>query len=235
MTFSNINMDFRQSVAIETERQEWIPSPLEGVHRRMLEREKLESGRATSVVRYAPGSYFSPHTHTGGEEFLVLDGVFSDEHGDFGTGMYVRNPVGSSHKPHSEAGCTIFVKLWQMVPEDQEFVRTDTVNSQRRTGLVAGHEVLALHRYGNERVGMVTLAPETEIAEPIGGLGQEVFVVEGAFQDEHGSYPRGSWVRLPVGTAHAPLSPTGCRLFVKVGHMNGSPDSDGPSLLSVRA
>jgi anti-sigma factor ChrR (cupin superfamily) len=235
MTFSDINMDFSQPVAIETERQEWIPSPLAGVHRRMLEREKPESGRATSIVRYEPGSYFSPHTHTGGEEFLVLDGVFSDEHGDFGAGMYIRNPVGSSHKPHSEAGCTIFVKLWQMAPEDQEFVRTDTLGGPWQAGLVAGHQVLALHRFGNERVGIVTLAPETEIAAPIGGLGQEIFVVEGAFQDEHGSYPRGSWVRLPVGTTHAPLCPTGCRLFVKVGHFDDSPDSDKPSLLSVHA
>jgi hypothetical protein len=33
-----------------------------------------EVARATSIVRYAPQSRFSPHTHGGGEEFLVLDG-----------------------------------------------------------------------------------------------------------------------------------------------------------------
>src|SRR6516165_7170873 len=51
-----------------------------------------EVARATSVVRYAPKSRFSAHIHGGGEEFLVLDGVFQDEHGDFPVGSYIRNP-----------------------------------------------------------------------------------------------------------------------------------------------
>lgn len=63
-------------------------------------------------MRYAPCSEFSPHVHTGGEEFIVLDGVFQDEHGDFPAGSYIRNPPESSHKPGSESGCLIFVKLW---------------------------------------------------------------------------------------------------------------------------
>ena len=74
---------------------------------------------ATTIVRFAPGSHFSAHTHTGGEEFIVLDGVFQDEHGDFPTGTYVRNPPTTSHTPGSEPGCTIFVKLWQFDMEDR--------------------------------------------------------------------------------------------------------------------
>ena len=72
--------------------------------RRMLERDGEEVARATSVVRYAPNSSFDPHTHGGGEEFFVLDGVFSDEHGDFGPGTYVRNPPGSRHTPRQRQG-----------------------------------------------------------------------------------------------------------------------------------
>ncbi len=96
--------------------------------------------------------------------------------------------------------------------------------------------MLALHRFGSERVGIVTLAPGTEMAEPIGGLGQEILVVDGAFHDEHGAYPRGTWARLPVGTVHTPASPAGCRLFVKVGHLpGGAGESDKPSLLGASA
>src|SRR5918993_663748 len=91
----------------------WAPSPMAGVERRMLDRVGGEVARATSIVRYAPGSRFSAHAHGGGEEFLVLEGVFSDEHGDFPTGSYVRNPPTSRHTPGSESGCTLFVKLWQ--------------------------------------------------------------------------------------------------------------------------
>ena len=82
------------------------------VERRMLDRIGEEVARTTSVVRYAPQSRFSPHTHGGGGEFLVLDGVFQDEHGDFP----IRNPPTSSHTSGSAPGCTIFVKLWQFDP-----------------------------------------------------------------------------------------------------------------------
>jgi anti-sigma factor ChrR (cupin superfamily) len=56
-------------------------------------------------VRYAPHSRFSAHTHGRDEEFLVLAGVFQDEHGDFPAGSYIRNPPTSSHTPGSESGC----------------------------------------------------------------------------------------------------------------------------------
>jgi anti-sigma factor ChrR (cupin superfamily) len=82
--------------------------------------------RATSIVRYAPQSHFSPHAHGGGDEFLVLNGVFQDEHGDYPAGTYVRNPPTSRHTPGSERGCTLFVKLWQFDPDDRTQLRIDT-------------------------------------------------------------------------------------------------------------
>src|SRR5215472_15916149 len=81
---------------------------------------------ATTIVRYAPKSSFSPHVHTGGEEFFVLEGVFRDEHGDFPAGSYIRNPPKSKHTPGSATGCTIFVKLWQFDLADRTYVRIDT-------------------------------------------------------------------------------------------------------------
>ena len=92
----------------------------------MLDRIGDEVARATSIVRYAPRSRFSAHTHGGGEEFLVLEGVFQDDHADYPAGYYVRNPPTSSHRPGSEAGCVIFVKLWQFAPDDRTQVRIDT-------------------------------------------------------------------------------------------------------------
>ena len=107
-----INSDFSSTALVHTEQLAWTPSPMAGVDRRMLDRIGGEMARATSIVRYAPGSRFSAHTHSGGEEFVVLDGVFQDEFGDFPTGTYVRNPPTTAHTPGSETGCTIFVKLW---------------------------------------------------------------------------------------------------------------------------
>jgi anti-sigma factor ChrR (cupin superfamily) len=88
-----VNADLRERVVIQIDALPWVPSPLPGVERRMLDRDGEEVARATSVVRYAPNSRFDAHTHGGGEEYFVLEGVFSDEHGDFGPGSYVRNPA----------------------------------------------------------------------------------------------------------------------------------------------
>ncbi|HID68328.1 MAG TPA: cupin, partial [Roseibacterium sp.] len=115
----DLNTDFSKRVIVHSDQLEWSASPMPGVDRRMLDRIGGEVARATSIVRYAPGSKFSPHTHTGGEEFIVLDGVFQDEHGDFPAGTYVRNPPTTSHTPGSDEGCTIFVKLWQFDMEDR--------------------------------------------------------------------------------------------------------------------
>ena len=116
----DVNSDFTTRAAVHAARLDWTPSPILGVDRRMLDRIGDEVARATSIVRYAPHSRFSAHTHGGGEEFLVLDGVFQDEHGDYPTGTYVRNSPATSHTPGSEPGCTLFVKLWQFEPDDRK-------------------------------------------------------------------------------------------------------------------
>ena len=120
-----INADFSARALVHTQAIDWVPSPMAGVDRRMLDRIGGEVARATSIVRYAHGSAFPGHTHSGGEEFIVLEGVFQDEHGDYPAGTYVRNPVGTHHIPRSEPGCTIFVKLWQFDPQDQEQFSVD--------------------------------------------------------------------------------------------------------------
>jgi len=125
-----INADFSQRVVVHSSKMSWVESPMAGVFRRPLDRVGKEVARATTIVRYEPGSKFSPHIHTGGEEFLVLNGVFQDEHGDFPTGSYIRNPPQSSHTPGSEQGCIIFVKLWQFEPKDRTHVRLDSHNMQ---------------------------------------------------------------------------------------------------------
>ena len=89
-----LHADLSERVVIESESLDWLDSPMLGVQRRMLDRDGEEVARATSVVRYAPNSHFSAHTHGGGEEFLVLEGIFSDEYGNYPAGTYIRNPVG---------------------------------------------------------------------------------------------------------------------------------------------
>lgn len=217
-----LNADFSQRIAIDTQSQPWVASPLPGVERRMLDRIGDEVARATSLVRYAPDSYFSPHAHGGGEEFLVLDGVFSDEHGDYGPGMYVRNPVGSSHKPFSRDGCTIFVKLWQMARDDQEFVRIDTGAAAWEAWPMEGVDVVPLAARENEQVYLMRLQPGTVLPPHDHPGGEELFVLEGELADQNGRYPKGAWLRNPPGSSHDAFSDQGCTFWLKLGHLAGT-------------
>lgn len=214
-----LNADLRDRVVLATADLPWRDSPMPGVQRRMLERDGEEVARATSIVRYAPGSAFSAHTHGGGEEFMVLDGVFSDEYGDYPTGTYVRNPVGSRHTPASETGCTILVKLHQMHPEEQERVVVDTHSAPWLPGQVPGLEVMPLYQYGTEQAALVKWSPGTEFQTHKHWGGEEIFVLEGVFADEQGVYPQGTWLRNPSGSVHTPFSREGCIIYVKVGHL----------------
>lgn len=215
----SLNMNFTQRVVINSEGLDWDPSRMAGVERRKLEREAPESGRATTLVRYAPNSHFSSHTHTGGEEFLVLEGVFSDETGDFGPGSYVRNPIGSIHKPHSDDGCVIFVKLDQFDPGDTEFVRRKMTDVPWQPGLIDGLSVMPLHEFGTERVALVKWAPGTRFNSHTHFGGEEILVLDGVFEDEHGRYPKGTWIRNQHKSVHTPFSTKGCTIWVKTGHL----------------
>lgn len=214
-----LNADFTQRALIRPADSPWVASPMPGVERRMLDRIGDEVARATSIVRYAAGSHFSEHHHPGGEEFLVLDGVFSDERGDYPAGTYVRNPIGSHHAPFSREGCTIFVKLMQFDAADDQPVVIDSTQAQWRPGLVPGLQVLPLHQHGTEHVALVRWAPGTYFNAHRHWGGEEILVLEGTFQDEFGDYPAGSWLRSPHLSQHTPFSEAGCLIWVKTGHL----------------
>ena len=191
-----------------------------GVERRMLDRIGDEVARATSIVRYAAGSRFSPHTHGGGEEFLVLEGVFQDEHGNFPAGSYVRNPPTSQHTPSSALGCVLFVKLWQFDPADRKDVRLNTAAmtyaaAESRPGV----ELVRLFHDGDEDVRLERWMAGATITLDVRG-GAELLVLDGGFDQAGERFEPLSWLRLPVGSVlQATAGPQGCRIWMKTGHL----------------
>lgn len=216
-----INADFSQRASVHAD-TEWVPSPMPGVDRRMLDRIGAEVARATSLVRYAPGSAFSAHTHTGGEEFLVLDGVFQDEHGDYPAGTYVRNPPTTQHTPGSAPGCTIFVKLWQFDPDDRNQFHVDLTDGPF-DAVTEGVTRCALHEDTRETVVAERWAPDASVAlEATGGM--EVLVLDGGFTEAGEAFARHSWLRLPPGhRSHAKAGPEGATVWIKRGHLADIP------------
>jgi anti-sigma factor ChrR (cupin superfamily) len=218
-----LRADFSRRELVRPEDENWKPSPMPGVDRRMLDRIGNETGRATTIVRYAPNSSFSAHKHDGGEEFLVLEGTFSDEHGSYPKGTYVRNPIGTAHTPKVGAdGCTILVKLHQFTPEDQARVVINTTTATWYPGSVPGLTVLPLHQYQTESAALVRWAPNTEFNAHRHWGGEEILVLEGVFNDEHGRYPQGTWIRSPHLSEHTPYTRSeGALIYVKTGHLPG--------------
>ena len=215
-----IHTDLKLKVIANTADMPWAPSPVNGIDRKMLERDGDEVARATSLVRYASHSSFTSHQHVLGEEFLVLDGVFQDELGQYPAGTYVKNPAGSGHTPFTETGCTLFVKLRYLDPSDNTRVVINTQSAQWYQGLVPGLTVMPLSTFGTTNTALVRWAPCTYFNPHRHFGGEEIFVVDGVFEDEHGSYPKDCWLRSPHMSVHKPFSVEGCTILVKTGHLH---------------
>lgn len=214
-----INAALNQRAVVQSRDLPWVDSPATGIQRRMLERDGFEVARVTSIVRYAPGSRFASHPHQLGEEILVLDGTLGDENGSYGPGTYLKNPPGSSHAPCSETGCTLLVKLRHLDPADSERVVVDSTQAEWLPGLVPGLSVLPLSEFGTRHTALVRWAPGTQFQPHRHYGGEEIYVIEGVFEDDFGSYPAGTWIRSPHLSTHTPFSDQGCVIFVKTGHL----------------
>ena len=213
-----LNADFSKRVVIHSHELPWTPSPMEGVHRRMLDRIGDEVARATSIVRYAPGSHFSAHVHTGGEEFIVLEGVFQDEHGDYPVGSYVRNPPTSKHTPGAPEGCVIFVKLWQFDPSDRSPVRSD-MNAGLEPTEHQGVSARVLFEDARETVRAEEWAPDTEVRQDM-PEGAELLVLDGVVYEGSDLLKTHSWLRIPMGGAlHGKAGGEGARVWIKTRHL----------------
>jgi anti-sigma factor ChrR (cupin superfamily) len=213
-----LNDDFTTRAVVHAASMDWVQSPTKGVERRMLFRIGDEKARATSIVRYAPGSLFPRHGHPGGEEILVLDGVFQDESGDYPAGSYMRNPPGSGHTPGSAPGCVIFVKLWQFRKDDGDFVvrQADEGPAASWPGVAASR---TLFDNSHEQVCIETWAAggTVEMANP---RGLELLVMEGSFSDGTELFTAQSWLRLPPGTdLRARPGIHGARVWLKTGKL----------------
>ena len=216
----DINADFSQRVVMHGATMPWVNSPVAGVQRRMLDRLGDEVARATTIVHYALGSKFTAHTHGGGEEFIVLDGVFQDEHGDYPAGSYIRNPPTSRHTPGSASGCTIFVKLWQFATED----RTRVIVDMNKMGKIddpmrPGVAITPLFEDERETVQLEHWQPGAQVQRTYTD-GAELLVLTGDFTDGGDDLEAMSWMRLPLGgKLDARAGDQGARVWIKQRHL----------------
>ncbi|UVA77261.1 cupin domain-containing protein [Pandoraea commovens] len=195
-----VNADFSQRAVVTPTQYVWVPSPQAGVERVMLDRIGTEKARATSIVRYDAASDFPAHSHPGGEEILVLSGTFSADGHDYPAGWYLRNPPGSSHRPSSRDGATIFVKLMQMPASQDTVVRIDTSDAANWRTL-PGQDVCPLFSDEQERVVLIRLAANAPLRSPrliTQPRIVELLVLDGTLLVNGDAHAAGSWIRLPA-------------------------------------
>lgn len=216
----HLHADRTAPVIVHAGKLAWTASPQPGVERRFLERQGAEVAQATSIVRYAPGSSFPPHAHDKGEEYLVLEGIFSDQQGDFGTGTYVRNPPTSRHAPFTREGCVIFVKLRQMPDDEREtLVRPTSMMSMSPTNLAGLSRIPLFERDDTEAVGIERLESGAEWRHRNDEGGEEILVLDGTLQYGATACPPLTWLRIPAGREQPMSTTDGCRYWVKRRHL----------------
>ncbi len=215
------NADFSQAVIIKPDEYEWRHSPMAGVERMFLDRIGDEVARATSIVRYAPNSEFPSHQHDGGEEIFVLDGIFADEHGNYPSGYYLRNPIGTAHRPRvGESGAVIFVKLHQFEKDDTIQLAVNT-NGAKWRFLADGLSNMLLHSYKSECVDLLRFNGYTMLQQQSFVGGAEYYVLEGSITVDNELCPKGSWIRLPNNFTHSLVNQgETTTLFRKRGHLD---------------
>lgn len=217
----NINNDFSKRVLLHINDIPWEDSPMTGVERRRLDKVGANDERVTTIVRYAPNSHFSPHTHDTGEEFIVLDGVFEDDYGHWPTGSYVRNPPTSRHQPGSEGGCIIMVKLGQFALDDRTFVHIDTNKIDSvpdRNRRCVSVTPLFKDSFENVRIEYWETGADVEI-DTEGGA--ELFILDGGCEESGEQLNKHSWLRLPIKyPAKFHAGAEGTKVWIKTGHLS---------------
>lgn len=173
---------------------------------------------AVAVVHLAPGASL-PRPPTGhGQEVLVLAGRWTTPDGPLERLGYARSADGWGEEDRALEASVLFVRTGPFEPQDADTLQLNSTPGD----WVAGHgnlRVRPLHAVGSEGTALV-LWPRGERFVPHQHWGgEEIFVVDGTFLDEHGTYPRGTWLLSPHRSTHHPYVEDETLIFVKTGHL----------------
>ena len=217
----HINADYSESVVMRTTAMDWQESPSPKVWRKRLDLSgPREQGRVTSIVRYDRSSKFPPHPHPDGEEILVLDGVFSDQSGDYSAGTFLLNPEGFEHAPFSKEGCILFVKLRQYPGGNRTQVNINLLDAPWQDN-GKGQSSLVLYNEQNhpERIEMMRLEPGSALTIQSGAGGAELFLLSGSLENSGERFATGDWLRWPTQEDRVFTAIDTVTVYVKTGHL----------------
>lgn len=212
-----LNLDLTKKSVIDTSNLDWIQFPNEGYQVIPLEGNR-ETEHLTSIITYNPGSINQNFNQTSGKEFFVLTGTYINESGENPAGTYLRNSPGTPYQAHKQTGCTLFVKINQFKSGDNQKVIIKTNEQQ----WLQGHgnlQVIPLHLFQTEGTALVKWPSKEKFVRHSHYGGEEILVLSGKFIDEHGSYPKLTWIRSNHLSVHHPWVEEETIILVKTGHL----------------
>jgi anti-sigma factor ChrR (cupin superfamily) len=219
-----VNDDPNAVVIVDTNALEWEKTEHRGVTKKVLERVvDPVKGRETALLRFEPGATMPTETLDRRMEIFVVDGVYSDEHGDYAQHSFIRNQPGFRHTPSSKGGCTLYVK-WR-VPirsEEKERLVIDSRTAKWTPFPHRGADVLHLYRdkHGIETARIGNVHPEKRIPTHDHAMGEETLMLKGCLKDEQNAYTPGIWFRMPIGVPHTPYTEKdGCLMLIREGDL----------------
>ena len=215
-----LNSDPNQRVVLDTALLAWDDDRAGAVSRKPLAHAGGTPAETTGIARYPPGARWP---EADGVELLVLGGglnlVAGADISACPAGSYLRLPPGWRGELEARDGCTLFLKRGHLGRDDPRYSLLRPRDRVWRPGLVPGLRVLSLGAFEAAQTALVRWDPGTRFQYHRHYGGEEILVLEGVFQDEHGDYPAGTWLRSPHLSAHEPYSEPGCLIYVKVGHL----------------
>lgn len=204
-----INVEYDKPICLDEANLKWQNDDILNCSKKIF---SLDSDKETSLIKIDENSTFFNSKRINSVEVFVLEGVYSNEFGDFKRGTYLKLPKEDESRIHSK-GCEIFKKInyQQNIIETSIVDTSDTLWLQGQGNL----EVMPL----SNQTALVKW-PRNEIFVPHTHWGgEEIFVLKGTFMDEHGQFKIGTWIRNPHLSRHHPYVEEETIIFVKTGHL----------------
>lgn len=192
----------------------WQDCQQAGVSRRVLHVEPDAGGCYSMLYRLAPGAQLPSARQGDGQEVLVLAGSWETAQGRLEFGGYALQPAAQTQAGHCTEACTLLVRRGATVGAAQSPVQI-AFDAQP---WLPGAGKLLVKPLSEGTAFVFWPAMERFQAHKHWG-GEEIYVLSGQFEDEHGKYPAGTWMQSPHLSAHHPFVVEETLIFVKTGHL----------------
>lgn len=204
-----MNEDYEKRALIDTNRLIWNETNKNGILKKLLSKKDLEE---TSILKIEKDAKLNDNSKINSVEIFVLEGIYKNEFGEFNQGTYLQLPKEDESFVTSKSTCTIFRKINYFEMKEQIIIDTNKASWHQGHGNL---EVMPLY----EQTALVKWPKDERFIPHKHWGGEEIFVLSGTFIDEHGSYPKGTWIRSPHLSIHYPYVNEETIIYVKTGHL----------------